>query len=114
MRGAHAQGAGAVLVDFEEHRLAWLFPVQVHVHHMRVLAHLVGHFTGQRTGLLDVLASHPKLHRVTHGRAVFQAGDPGAQVRELLVDGADQPAAQALAVFHRAGQHHELGEAGRR
>ncbi|MCY1450346.1 hypothetical protein D9M71_671450 [compost metagenome] len=81
---------------------------------MRVLAHLVGHFTGQRTGLLDVLASHPKLHRVTHGRAVFQAGDPGAQVRELLVDGADQPAAQALAVFHRAGQHHELGEAGRR
>ncbi|MNM44874.1 hypothetical protein D3C81_557810 [compost metagenome] len=114
MRGAHAQGAGAVLVDLEEHRLARLLPVQVNVDHMRVLAHLVGHFAGQRTGLLDVLASYPELHRVTHGRAVFQAGDPGTQVGELLVHGADQPTAQALAVFHRLGQYHELGEAGRR
>ena len=114
MRGAHAQGTRAVLVNFQEHRLARFFPVQVHVDHMRVLPHLVSHFTRQRAGLLDVFAGHPELHRVAHRRAVFQARNAGAQVGELLVHDADQPATQALAVFHRLGQHHELGKAGGR
>ncbi|MNH23270.1 hypothetical protein D3C79_831590 [compost metagenome] len=79
---------------------------------MRVLAHLVRHFTGQCTGLLDMLASDPELHRVAHGRAVFQAGDAGTQVGELLVHSVDQPTAQALALLHGRGQHDELGKTG--
>ncbi len=114
VRGAHPQGTSPVLIDFQEYRLAWLLPVQVHIHHMGILAHLVGHLAGQRAGLLDMLAGNPELHRVAHGRAVFQAGDAGTQVGELLVHGVDQPTAQALPILHRLGQHHELGKAGRR
>ncbi|MNZ46900.1 hypothetical protein D3C78_645960 [compost metagenome] len=81
---------------------------------MRVLANLGRHLARQRTHLLDVLTGDPELHRITHRRAVLQAGDPRAQVRELLIEGGDQPTAQGFTLFNGLGQHHELGKAGRR
>ncbi|MNQ88069.1 hypothetical protein D3C85_1033200 [compost metagenome] len=71
--GAHAHGTGAVLVDVQPHHLARLFPVQVHVHHMGVLTHFVGHLASQGTDFVDMLAGDPELHRVAHRRAVLQA-----------------------------------------
>ncbi len=76
VRGAHAQRPGTVLVDVQVHRLARFFPVQVHVDHMRVLAHLGRHLAGQGANLLDVFAGDTELHRIAYGRAVFQARDP--------------------------------------
>ncbi|MOA58501.1 hypothetical protein D3C78_1829130 [compost metagenome] len=61
-----------------------------------------------------MLASHPELHRIAHWRAVLQAGNARAQVRELLVEGGDQPTAQGFTFFDGIGQHHELGKACRR
>ena len=112
--GAHAQGAGAVLVDIEVDDLARFFPVQMHVGHVAVLTHLGRDLARQGPHFFDVLAGHAKLHRVTNRRAVLQAGDPRTQVGELLVEGFDQPGAQGFALLDGLGQHHKLGKAGRR
>ena len=112
--GAHPQGTGALLVDAQVHHLARLFPIQVHIHHVRVLAHLVGDLARQFANLRDVLAGNPELLRIAHRRPVLQATDAAAQVREVLVHPLDQPLAQRLAALQVLGQHHHLGEAGRR
>ncbi|MND69155.1 hypothetical protein D3C80_606190 [compost metagenome] len=77
---------------------------------MGVLAHLGRHFAGQGADLLDMLAGDPELHRVAHGRAVFQARDPRTQVGELFIEGGDQPAAQLFTLLDGFRQHDELGE----
>ena len=112
--GAHAQRPRPVLIDIEVHHLARFFPVQVHVYHVRVFAHLGRRFTRQRPDFFDVFAGHPELHRIPHRRAVFQTGDPRPHRGELLVQGINQPGAQAFAVFNGLGQHHKLGKAGSR
>ncbi|MCY1418410.1 hypothetical protein D9M71_339690 [compost metagenome] len=112
--GAHPHRPGAVLVDVQPHHLARLLPVQVHVHHMRVFAHLVGHLAGQGADFVDVFAGYAELHRVTHRRAILQARDTAAQGGEFIVQHLDQPAADFLAGLDGLGQHHELGEARRR
>ncbi|MCY1300288.1 hypothetical protein D9M70_498490 [compost metagenome] len=84
------------------------------VHHVRILAHLVGDLAGDGAHLVDVFAGHAELHRVAHRRTVLQARDARTQGRELVVHGLDQPAADFLAGFEALRQHHELGEAGGR
>ncbi|MNQ65317.1 hypothetical protein D3C85_797700 [compost metagenome] len=77
---------------------------------MRVLANLGRDLARQGADFLDVFARHPKLHRVTHRRAVLQARDTRTQAGELFIECVDQPAAQRLPVLDALGQHHELGK----
>ena len=86
----------------------------MHVGHRRVVPHHGGHVAGQLTDLGNVLAGDAELNRVAHRRAVLQPRHPAAQGGELFAHGVDQPGADFLALFDAVGEHHELGEAGRR
>src|SRR5690606_1231938 len=112
--GIDPQRPRTVLIDVENHHLARLFPVQMYVHHMRVLAHLVRNLTCQGTHLVDMLAADAELDRIAYGRAVFQTTDAAAQRREFVDHHLDQPGAQALALLDARSQNHALGEARRR
>ncbi|MNZ67009.1 hypothetical protein D3C78_852440 [compost metagenome] len=86
----------------------------MHVHHMGVLAHLLGDPAGQGADFHDVLAGNAELHRIAHWRAVLQAADTGAHAGEVLGQALDQPLAHLLAGLQVLRQHYELGEAGGR
>ena len=80
---------------------------------MGVAPHLGCDLARQRPYLFDMLAGHPKLHRIAHRRAVFQTRHPRAYRRELFIERVDQPGAQAFPVLDGLGQHHKLGKARR-
>jgi len=107
--GAHAQGAGLVLVHHQADGLDGLVPVVIHTIQIGVVAQDDLGLVGRLAQHLGVRPHDAELHRVRHGRAVGQQANPATGLRELGRQHLREPLAQGFALGQALGQHHHLG-----